>query len=74
MKMIISIEDQVIGSWHQITVDTDIRLDGSTLPPNFETNKAVQALQAAFSDDFEGMTGKDVYLAEIDLLHQRKLS
>jgi hypothetical protein len=71
MKAIINIQDEVLGSWHQITVDgeipnRDIRLDGTTLPCDFETRKALIALMAAFKDDFAGICdGKDNYLADI---------
>ena len=82
MKAIINIEDLVLGSWHQITVDVtpafsegepllDIRLDGTTIPQDFETHKAILALYAAFNDDFAGLVdGKDNYLA--DLLQRRE--
>lgn len=66
MKAIINIQDEVLGSWHQITVDEEIRLDGTTLPCDFETRKALIALMAAFKDDFAGICdGKDNYLADI---------
>lgn len=67
MQVIIAIEDSVLGSWHQITVEKEsIRLDGTTLPADFETHKAILALQAAFTDEFAGVVdGKDLYLAEI---------
>ncbi len=75
MKMLINIEDPVLGSWHQITVEQKselspdemvIRLDGTTLPDDFETYNVVLALQAAFKDEFAGITdGKDVYLADM---------
>ena len=72
IKALINIEDPVLGSMHQITLEAggDMRLDGTTLPPGFETRKAVMLLLAAFNDDFAGMSGKDGYLAEIDKLHE----
>ena len=67
IKALINIEDPVIGSMHQITVENGgtIRLDGTTIPPGYETRKAVMLLLAAFVDDFAGITGKDVHLADV---------
>jgi len=75
MLAIINIQDPVMGSWHQLTVEQpsnpepgelEIRLDGTTLPPDFETHKAVMLLQAAFKDDFAGICeGLDTYLNQI---------
>jgi len=67
MNVIINIEDPVLGSWHQITVEgTEIRLDGTTLPAYFTTHKAILALQAEFNDEFAGIIdGKDTYLADV---------
>lgn len=63
---ILNIEDRVIGSMHQITVEHDIsvplpmiRVDGTLLPANHEFHKQVVAMLASWSDHFEGITGKD---------------
>ena len=78
MKMIINVQDQVLGSWHQITVEHasnplindkwHIRLDGSTLHPDFEINRRIHMMLGAWEDEFEGLTGKDHYLAELEAL------
>ena len=79
MKAIINIQDKVLGSWHQITVERhinfphewDIRVDGTTLPEDFELYKRVHMMFGAWEDEFEGVCdGKDAYLA--DLLHTRE--
>ena len=73
MNTVINIKDQVLGSWHQITVEQPsnpepgeltIRIDGTIVPPDFETHKAVMLLVAAYSDDFSGITELSQYLAE----------
>jgi len=66
MKAIINIEDQITGSWHQITVEKGItRLDGSELPSDYELHKTIIAMMAAFTDDFAGITEKDIHLAQV---------
>ena len=66
MNVVIGLEDPMLGSWHQITVEgEEIRLDGTTVPPDFETYKMLVRFLRAFDEDFGGVTGKDVYLAEI---------
>ena len=71
MKAIINIQDPVLGSWHQITVehasnplDHDkfhMRLDGTTLPADFELNQRIHMMVGAWEDEFEGVTGKETY-------------
>ena len=68
MKVIINIKDQVMGSWHQITVhdilhspDQFVRLDGSLLSSNSELRKRILQLLGAWEDEFEGVTDKEHY-------------
>ena len=69
MKAIINIEDPVLGSWHQITVESGagadgmiVRLDGTTIPFTMETSRRAKNLLHAFTDDFAGITGKEEHL------------
>ena len=73
MKMIINVQDQVLGSWHQITVEqrtvptgdfdnATIRLDGGLLPPRYELHHRIAQMVGAWEDEFEGVTDKEAYL------------
>ena len=76
MQAILNIQDPVMGSWHQFTVETStkdqpespyaIYLDGTILPVDFETHEAITRTLAAFNTDFAGIVdGLDTYLAEV---------
>jgi len=77
VKMIIDLEDSVIGSMHQIVVeDSDsaecIQVDGSTLPQDHPFNKEVFAFLLAWEDHFEGIVDKQEYLLEMQLKELRR--
>jgi hypothetical protein len=63
---ILNVQDQITGSWHQITVEKDddirVRLDGTLLPEDNETCYRAKALLGAWEDDFEGIADKEAYL------------
>lgn len=69
---IFNLEDRVIGSMHQITVENhtetpipSIRVDGSLLPANHEFHQRVVAMLASWSDHFEGVPGKETVVANM---------
>lgn len=70
MKAIINIEDEVVGSWHQITFEKEpgyadgycIRFDGTILPYDSMIVKEFKRLVGAFEDQLEGVTDKQEYI------------
>ena len=60
---ILNLEDSVIGSMHQVTIEEDstqmtVRVDGNLLPPSHPFYKDVIRLYLSWSDHFEGITDK----------------
>ena len=69
MKAIINIQDEVLGSWHQVTLENTppfsegnplvlVRLDGDLVSPNHPFARDVVRLWLSWSDAFEGTTEK----------------
>ena len=67
MKMIINLPDDVIGSWHQVTLEEAhyndqakviVRLDGDAVSPHHPFARDVVRLWLSWSDHFEGVTEK----------------
>ena len=70
MKMVINVQDDVLGSWHQVTLEipppfsegeplATVRVDGQLVP--FEHPFSVNVLRVwlEWSDTFEGVTEKE---------------
>ena len=69
MKMIINVQDQVLGSWHQITVEkadaadgTLVRLDGTAVPYDYELVRRIKQTLGSWEDELEGVTDKEHHL------------
>ena len=66
MKMVINIQDRVIGSWHQITAERSVqhphewtfRLDGQVIPGNKELELRLRLVLLCWEDEFEGLENK----------------
>lgn len=71
---VIAMEDTVIGSIHQITVEMSgsrkhVRINGTVLPYDHEFTKCVIALTESWSDHFEGLMdcSLDDYINELGM-------
>lgn len=74
---ILNLEDSVIGSMHQVTIeasanpvngdDLTISIDGSQLHSSHEFHQQVCSMLESFNDHFAGITSKDIHIAELDL-------
>lgn len=65
--VVMAIEDTVIGSIHQVTVEQvgsrkHVRINGTVLPYDHEFTKCAIALTESWSDHFEGLTELDEYV------------
>ena len=66
MRMIINIQDTVLGSWHQITADRNIqyphewtfRIDGKRIPADRELDVRLRLVLLTWEDEFEGLGNK----------------
>lgn len=69
MKMVINVQDDLIGSWHQVTLEESfgalegeakvhVRLDGYLVSPHHQFARDVVRLWLSWSDSFEGSTQK----------------
>ena len=68
---IINIEDKVLGSIHQVTVELQgtrklVRINGTCLAYDHEFTKCAIALTESFDDHFAGVTDLDEYLMPYD--------
>lgn len=59
--IIINAHDNVIGSWHQITIDADgiVRLDGHYIDSHHPFYPEAIRFALAWVDHFEGVTDKE---------------
>lgn len=57
MKMIINVQDQIKGSWHQIIENQGtVRLDGALVGSNTMLHKEISRLIAIWENQYEGLT------------------
>ncbi len=63
--LIINVQDEMIGSWHQLTVERDqnslcpVRLDGQDLHPEHPLAMTAKRIVCEWDDFFEGCTDKE---------------